>query len=113
MLDPEDTAVLKRWFSVGDILTVATVLVGVGISHGSLSARQDAIREDQRVTRAAIEELQRRDITPGAREQAAILRQTDQALQQQITDLRIEMREQRSEILEALARVEAKLDDRR
>jgi F0F1-type ATP synthase membrane subunit b/b' len=41
----------------------------------------------------------------------AAIQATDHALQQQVNDIRQEMREQRREIVDSLTRVEQKLDD--
>ncbi len=98
-----DGHVLRRWFSVGDLAGMIGTLIGLGVVWGNLSAELRVLQRD-------VTELQARDITPGARTQLAAIQATDTAMQQQINDIRQEMREQRREIIDSLTRVEAKLD---
>jgi len=88
---------------MGDVLTLLISLTVMAFGYGRLS------RDVEALTRA-MEELQGRDITPGARAQLSAIQATDAALQQQVNDIRVEMRDQRHQIMDALARVEEKLD---
>lgn len=103
-----DGHILRRWVSMGDVLVMLTSLSVFAFGYGQLS------RDVASLTRA-MQELQGRDITPGAR--ASIERITasvtaqEAAQNAQISELRIEMREQRREIMESLARLEAQLDN--
>ena len=99
----EDLKTIRRWFSIGDILTAIAMLAALAASYGSLSARLDGMARD-------IQEMQERDITPGARTEIAGLQAKDIAQDAQIQELRESLREQRREILESLARVESKLE---
>ena len=99
----DELRTIKRWVSAETLISIVVMLLGLAVTWGSLSTRIERLQKD-------VQELQSRDITPGAREQAAALRQADSAMQQQIIDLRSEMRLQRAEILEALTRLEAKLE---
>jgi predicted nucleic acid-binding Zn-ribbon protein len=58
-----------------------------------------------------VAELRARDITPGARMEIASIQATDRAIQQQVNDLRDELRAQRTEIRETMQRIELKLDE--
>lgn len=106
MSDQEETTdghLLRRWVSFGDVLVLLTTLAVFSFGYGRLSRDVEALSN-------SMAELQARDITPGARSQLAAIVATDTAMQQQITDIRGELRDQRREVVEAIARVEAKLD---
>lgn len=103
MSDEPDGHILRRWISVGDVLTLVVSLTVMAFGYGRLS------RDVESLTRA-MEELQMRDMTPGARAQLSAIQATDAAMQQQINDLRVEMREERREVVEAITRMEAKFD---
>ena len=104
MIDPEDQKVLKRWFSIGDILTVAAMVAAIAVSHGQLSARVASLT-------AAVEELQQRNITPGAAQRLESLEARDIARQRELDAMRSDAAEFRRDMREALARIEAKLDN--
>ena len=93
-----------RWVSIETVISVLVMLVGLGTVYGSLSTRLASLSDD-------VAELKGRDITPGARMEIASIHATDRAIQQQVDDLRDEMRAERKEIREALQRVEQKLDE--
>ena len=101
---------LRRWVSLGDVISLALSIAAIGVTYGQLSADLRHTNETVDAAMQAVRELQNRDITPGARTQLAAIMATDQSLQQQVTDIREEMREERREIMEAIARVESKLD---
>ena len=101
---------LRRWVSLGDVISLALSIAAIGVTYGQLSSDLRHTNETVEQAMAAVTELQQRDITPGARTQLAAIVATDQALQQQVTDIRNEMRDQRREVVEAIGRVEAKLD---
>lgn len=84
-----------RWVSIETVISVLTMLVGLGTVYGSLSARLASLSED-------VAELRARDITPGARMEIASIQATDRAIQQQVSDLRDELRAQRTEIRDQL-----------
>jgi predicted nucleic acid-binding Zn-ribbon protein len=88
---------------MGDVLTLVISLSIMAFGYGRLSRDVEALS-------TAMGELQRRDITPGARSQIAAIAVQDAAMQQQINDLRAELREQRREVIASLDRLEAKLD---
>ena len=90
---------LAKWISVGDILVLLFSVIGLAVSYGKLSADLAAVTREVR-------DLQSRDITPGARAEVSVLRAQDSALVQQITDIRLELREQRREMIDRLARIE-------
>ena len=100
---PDSQRVL-RWVSIETVVSVLTMLIGLGTVYGSLSARLAALSED-------VAELRARDITPGARMEIASIQATDRAIQQQVVDLREEMRAQRVEIRDTMQRIESKLDE--
>ena len=106
-----DGHLLRRWVSLGDVISLALSIAAIGVTYGQLSADLRHTNETVDAAMSAVRELQSRDITPGARTQLAAIMATDHALQQQVTDIREEMREERREIMEAIARVETKLDD--
>lgn len=90
---------LAKWISVGDILVLLFSVIGLAVSYGKLSADLAAVTREVR-------ELQGRDITPGARSEISALRVQDASQTQQIADVRLELREQRREMIERLARIE-------
>lgn len=95
--------VIQRWFSVGDLITLIAMLIGLGTVYGSLSQRMENVQSD-------VAELTQRDITPGARAELARVAAKVIAQDANIIEIRVDMRQQRQEILESLARLEAKLD---
>ena len=98
----DDLNAIKRWFSIGDLLSAGALLVAIAVSYGSMSSRLDNLSAD-------INEIQRRDITPGAATQIAAMQARDAAQDAAIQELRLQLREQRSEILSTLQRVEERL----
>lgn len=104
MQEQDEIQTIKRWFSIGDILTGVAMLAALAASYGSLSARLDSLQMD-------INDLQSRDITPGARSEIATLQAKDVAQDAAIQELRLQLREQRSEILQSLQRLETKLEN--
>jgi len=106
-----DGHILRRWVSLGDVISLALSIAAIGVTYGNLSADLRHTNETVDAAISAIRELQERDITPGARSSIAALVAKDSAQDQAITELRIEIRDQRREILEALTRVEDKLED--
>ena len=99
-----DGHVLRRWFSIGDVLSAIVMVTALAASYGNLSARLEVVQRD-------MTEMKTRDITPGARAELSRMTAHDAAQDQQIAELRVEMRDQRREILESLARLEAKLEN--
>lgn len=97
-----DGHILRRWFSIGDVLSAVAMLAALAASYGALSARLDSLSLD-------VQELRARDITPGARTELARIDQRDAAQDDALRELRAELRLQRAEILGALARVEQEL----
>lgn len=95
--------VLQRWFSVGDILSLVGMFIALGSVYGSLSQRLERVQQD-------VSELATRDITPGARAELARVAAKDVAQDAAIIEMRLDMRQQRQEILESLGRLENKLD---
>ena len=104
MLDPEDQKVLKRWFSIGDVLTVMAMIAAIAISHGRQSARLDSLSQ-------AVQHLQSRDITPGAAQRIDVLEERDLARQRELAAMREDAAEFRTEVRASLVRIEAKLDE--
>ena len=110
-MEPEsDGHFLRKWVSLGDVISLALSIAAIGVTYGQLSSDLRHTNETVEQAMAAVRELEQRDITPGARSQLAAIVATDQALQQQVTDIRNEMRDQRREVVEAIGRVEEKLD---
>lgn len=99
----DDKHFLVKHVSLGDVLVLVSSLIVFAFGYGRLS------RDVESLTRAMME-LQGRDITPGARSEIAAIRATDAAIQQQVTDLRTELREQRKDIVVRLERIEEQLD---
>lgn len=99
-----DGHILRRWVSMGDVLVMLTSLSVFAFGYGQLS------RDVASLTRA-MQELQARDITPGARASIERLIAKDIAQDEALAEIRIEAREQRREIMEALARLETKLEN--
>lgn len=99
----DDLSSIKRWFSIGDLLSAGALLVAIAVSYGSMSSRLDNLSAD-------INEIQRRDITPGAATQIAAMQAKDLAQDAAIQELRLQLREQRTEILEGLNNIDRKLD---
>jgi len=99
----DDTHILRRWFSIGDLLSAVVTLIALGIVWGSLSSEVRMLQRD-------VNELKGRDITPGARTEIATMRAKDDAQDRELGAIREEMRESRREITEALLRLEVKLD---
>ena len=95
---------LQRWFSVGDVVSLAAMLVALGITYGSLSRDVDALK-------AEVTGLRNQRITPGAETALATIRARDEAQDDQIRALRDEMREQRREILDGINRIDVKLEE--
>lgn len=100
----EEHTHFAKWISLGDLLVLCASLVGIAMSYGKLSA------DLQSVTRE-VHELQNRDITPGAREIAAQLDARVNANEEAISVLRSELREQRSDMVSRLDRIETALNN--
>lgn len=94
---------LQRWFSMGDAISMIVTLVALGVAFGSLSKDVEVLRED-------LVAIKRQAITPGAQAELAAVHQRNASQDQQLAELREEMRDQRREILAALDRLEDKLD---
>ena len=103
MITEDEEKVLKRWFSVGDLLTVLAMVVALSVSHGRLSTQVEALSR-------AMDDMRKQDITSGARTGIAELAAHDNAQDRQIEQLWQELRSQRAEITASLNRLEAKLD---
>lgn len=101
--DTDDTHILRRWFSIGDLLSAVVTLVALGMVWGSLSSEVRMLQRD-------VNELKGRDITPGARTEIATIKARDDAQDRELFALREELRASRREITESLLRLEAKLD---
>lgn len=106
---------LRRWVSLGDVISLTLSLVALGVTYGQLSTDVRHTNETVESLAVAVRALQERDITPGARALLASSAATDHALQQQINDLREELRTSRAELLTEIRLVGEKLDrhDRR
>ena len=105
-MEPEsDGHFLRKWVSLGDVISLALSIAAIGVTYGQLSADLRHTNETVEQAMAAVRQLEQRDITPGARSQLAAIVATDAALQQQVTDIRNEMREQRREVVDAIGRV--------
>ena len=104
-MDEMEQRTLQRWFSIGDLLSIIVMLVGLGTVYGSLSQRLERVQQD-------VAEMASRDITPGARAELARVMAKDAAQDAMILEVRVDMRQQRQEILESLQRLETKFDDR-
>ena len=114
--EPEtDGHFLRRWVSLGDVISLALSLTALGVTYGQLSTDVRHTNETVEALAVAVSALQERDITPGARAQLAAIQSTDQALQAQVNDLREELRESRRELLDEVRLISEKLDrhDRR
>ena len=94
---------IQRWFSIGDAISLAAMLVALGVTYGSLSKDVDSIKQD-------VAELRAQRITPGAEIALAQVQSRDANQDQQLSELRNEMQEQRREILSGIKAIEAKLD---
>ena len=103
-MDEEDGHVLRRWISVGDILVLFFSALGLAVSYGKLSSDLESVTREVR-------DLQTRDITPGARSALSAIAARDEAQDEQISDIRLELRDQRREMIERLARIESALAD--
>jgi hypothetical protein len=92
--DSDDVHILRRWFSVGDLLSAVATLVALGAVWGSLSKDvanlQDEVSDLKTMSRG---------MTPGAAEALATIKAKDSAQDQQLVELRYELRESRAEIL--------------
>ena len=102
-MDSEDSHILQRWFSVGDIVTLVAMLLALGVTYGSLSRDVEALK-------SGVAEMRAMRITPGAETALATMRARDESQDEQLIAMRQEMREQRREILEGLRAIEAQLD---
>ncbi len=100
----DDLNQIRRWFSIGDFLSAGAMIIAIAVSYGSMSSRLDSLATD-------LAEMQSRDMTPGARTEIAALRVKDLSQDASIQELRVQLRDQRSEILESLRRVETKLEE--
>lgn len=98
------THILQRWISMGDILVLLFSALGLAVSYGKLSSDLASVTREVR-------DLQNRDITPGARSALSAITARDEAQDDQIADVRLELREQRREMIERLARIETALSD--
>jgi hypothetical protein len=89
-----DVHILRRWFSVGDLLSAVATLVAIGAVWGNLS-------KDVQTLQADVSELKTlsRGVTPGAAEALASVNAKDVSQDQQLAELRYELRESRAEIL--------------
>lgn len=92
--EESDGHILRRWFSIGDLISAVAMLIGMGAMWGSLS-------KDVATLGAQVSDLRTlaRGMTPGAAEALASMRAKDAAQDQQLAEQRQEMRESRSEIL--------------
>lgn len=104
-MDGEDTHILRKWISVGDIIVLATALIAVGINNGQTKAELRALTNQVSDLRAI-----QTGPTPGAAQALAAIQEKDRAQDQAILELRIEVRDSRREILEAVKDVKASLD---
>ena len=106
---------LRRWVSLGDVISLALSLTALGVTYGQLSTDVRHTNEAVESLTMTVREIQDRDITPGARAQLAAIQSTDAALQQQVNDLREELRMSRAELLSEVRLISEKLDrhDRR
>ena len=113
--DDTDGHFLRRWVSLGDVISLALSLTALGVTYGQLSTDVRHTNEAVESLTSSVRELQERDITPGARTQLAAIAATDAALQAQVNDLRDELRLSRSELLAEVRLISEKLDrhDRR
>ena len=94
---------LRRWFSVGDIISLIAMLVALGVTYGSLSKDIEVMKQD-------VAELKGQRITAGAEVALAQIQARDSNQDQQLNALRAEMQAQRGEILDGINKIEAKLD---
>ena len=94
MNEEPDGHVLKRWFSIGDAISAAVTLVGLGIVWGSLSKDVQQLRIEMNDVKTVA-----RGMTPGAAEALAAIRVKDAGHDQEISELRTELRESRRELL--------------
>lgn len=99
----DDHHIVQKWISLGDVVVLCASILGLAVSYGKLSADLAAVARE-------VQEIQARDITPGARAALGAMTARDEAQDEQIADIRIEMRETRREIMQSLDRLEQKLD---
>ena len=98
--------VLRRWISFGDLFVLVSAILAIGVMWGSLSKDLDAVRDD-----VALLMQQQRSMTPQAATEIASIRQKDMAQDEQLRELKEELRSSRREILDGLARLESQLDE--
>ena len=89
-----DGHILKRWFSIGDAISAVITLVGLGIVWGSLSKDVQQLRIEMNDVKTVA-----RGMTPGAAEALAAIRVKDTQHDQDISELRTELRDSRRELL--------------
>lgn len=103
--DSEDLSLrVRRWISVADIISLAVTLAVFAAGYGRLSGQMESMT-------LAMQELQRRDMTPGAAVAISAMQARDQAQDAQLEQLREDSIEYRREVRAALERIEARLEE--
>ena len=102
-MDEQEKHFIQKWFSIGDAISLAAMLIALGVTYGSLSKDVESIKMD-------VAELKAQRITPGAEVALAQMQARDNSQDQQLAALRQEMREQRSEILAGINRIDMQLE---
>lgn len=109
-MDNDERHFLIKTFSVGDLLTAAAMLTAIVLSYGSIRADVREVQAQNTQLAAAIMELQRREITPGAAVRLSAVEAEQGAMRREMLQARDDSIEFRREVRDALARIEQKLD---
>jgi hypothetical protein len=102
-MNEEEKHILQRWFSIGDLISLIAMLLALAYTYGSLSRDVESVKTD-------ISQLKSQRITPGAESALASIVAKDAAQDDAIRALREELRYQRNEILDAITKLDARLE---
>ena len=104
-MDSDEKHFLIKHFSVGDIVSLVTMLFVFAVGYGRIETTVSNLTRQ-------VEVLNARDITPGAATRLAALEAEQVALRRDVIQARDDAIEFRREIRASLERIEAKLDTR-
>jgi predicted nucleic acid-binding Zn-ribbon protein len=103
-MDADDKHLLAKHFSLGDIISLVTLLVVFAAGYGRLESQVTGMQ-------AQLRELTEREITPGAATRLATVETEQAAVRRELIQARDDSMEFRREVRQSLERIEAKLDN--
>lgn len=106
MNNEEEPHLMQKWFSIGDLISAAVMLVGLGAVWGNLSKDVQGLQREVSDLKTMT-----RGMTPGAAEALATIRAKDASQDQQLMELRQELRESRAEILSEVRMIRTELNE--